>query len=59
MKNTYAVTLWNEQCCFDSENGFTSLKAVQLWANGRHGKYDVHIYKNGSEEIYLSYTIKN
>ena len=56
MKNTYNVFLMNDQGAIFDDGEFTNLKKARKWAAGRGGNYDVRIYKNGSEEIFLVYT---
>lgn len=53
-KVTYGVALSNDQCIFDSQDGFGTPEEALSWASGRGGSYVVQIENSRDSELGIS-----
>lgn len=54
MKNTYSVSLINNEGCNFDNAEFTNLKNARSWASGRGGKYTACFRKNYNADLNYS-----
>lgn len=50
MRKIYNVSLSNETCIFDEQNGFDTLDAAINWARGRGGEYTITLDAGKAED---------
>lgn len=55
----YSVSLSNQDCIFDSADGFATAKDAMVWALGRGGKYVAQIQNDDVDGAFHSFSVSD